>query len=334
MSNSDGHNSDDRIAAAPKFNALEVARTIGLTDDPASMVSMIARGSSERAADHISLLFLDWRDRKPNIEITATRILESLAGVTPSYVKAAIQLAAEPNENEYHNNLHTLEVFTLACVLGGRMLAAGTLRPENFWRLAAAALIHDYKHDGKGNMGQPLRLEKLAVDSAAPALIAAGATEHDMQIIRAMVYVTDVSKNFADPSATSVADTMKIYLTRIGHYPMRSSNHLHPEIQILHHLGLADAAQVLQDSDIGAGLLSRKLGDMNGRGLIQEGNRCRGEDKAVDDATIEASQKFFLERICYGRPFSSSGVEILGSAARTTMLSYGLHASPPRALPA
>ena len=91
--------------------------------------------------------------------------------------------------NPYHNTQHFCEVVLSALYLA---LLAGVAAGEKA-ELLAAALVHDFHHDGSTNANVPFRLERLSAEAASPYLEAAGVPTDVQARIRAMIFSTEVS---------------------------------------------------------------------------------------------------------------------------------------------
>ena len=91
--------------------------------------------------------------------------------------------------NPYHNAQHFCEVVLSALYLS---LLAGVAAREK-GELLAAALVHDFHHDGGTNANVPFRLERLSAEAASPYLEAAGVPMDVQARIRAMIFSTEVS---------------------------------------------------------------------------------------------------------------------------------------------
>lgn len=89
----------------------------------------------------------------------------------------------------YHNGQHLLEVMLVALYLAR---LAG-FDPRRIARVATAALIHDFHHDGSKGVSSPFRLELLAAQEAQPYLRAAGVDDDECQRVLALVLATDPS---------------------------------------------------------------------------------------------------------------------------------------------
>jgi len=90
--------------------------------------------------------------------------------------------------NPYHNTQHFCEV-----LLGALCLAHfKPLAPNERELLLFAALMHDFHHDGHIVKGVPFRLEKLALEAAAPYLSQAGVSGADRERLAAIVLATFV----------------------------------------------------------------------------------------------------------------------------------------------
>ncbi len=220
----------------------------------------------------------------------------------------AADLAAEESPHAYHNNQHFLETFVLAATLGCRARQNGTLDHDHFALLLAAALVHDYKHDGKGNGGEKLRLEKIAADGALPALQEAGLTDHEADLVRAFIYTTDITCDFKDPKSFSFANSVKKY-SLTG-----NSDYLPPEVQILHDTSTADTALMLEDADLGSNLISVGLCRQNSMAVAQEMNQEYSPAMTI----------FFLNNICFGRAFSHAGREVIGPYIPVVLRTFGI----------
>lgn len=91
--------------------------------------------------------------------------------------------------NAYHNCQHICDVMLCSLFLAKR---AGLPLPQRA-RVAVAALIHDFHHDGTTNGSQPLRLERMAIDAARPYLAGAGVASAEIARIAALVLATELS---------------------------------------------------------------------------------------------------------------------------------------------
>jgi len=69
-------------------------------------------------------------------------------------LSVAANMAAELNKNEYHGNVHSLEVASGAIMLGNKALKEGSITLNQYCLLVVGALIHDYKHDDLAQMLQ------------------------------------------------------------------------------------------------------------------------------------------------------------------------------------
>lgn len=263
----------------------------------------------------LARIFESWRQDGPPDSVTVAGELVAALGVSSRMrriVLAAAELAAEPNPHPHHNNRHFLEVFAVTALLGRWAVQRGMLPPERLGLLAAAALVHDYRHDGTANNGQQFRLERQALEKAEPALRAAGAGDDDLAIIRAYVLPTDVSRNFADPGTLSPADSLKTYSVT------KNPADLFPDLALLHTKGLADEALMLEDADLGAGMLSVSL--------FEETNRLVAKESC--QPCTQAGKVFFLDQICHRRFFSRAGQALMQPCLDRVLRHVGLDAPP------
>jgi hypothetical protein len=132
----------------------------------------------------------------------ATKVFEAFTagiGLDPldPLITAGSQIAAEIDRgvvgrarNAYHNSQHLCEVVLCSLFLGRQ---AG-LSQARLARVAVAALVHDFRHDGTTNAGQAFRLERLAVASARPYLADSGVAPDEMERVAAIVLATDATK--------------------------------------------------------------------------------------------------------------------------------------------
>jgi|GEM_PF-2060293 len=222
-------------------------------------------------------------------------------------LSVAANMAAELNKNEYHGNVHSLEVASGAIMLGNKALKEGSITLNQYCLLVVGALIHDYKHDGKNNAGQQFLLEQLAFDSAKERLKKAGASINDMQLIEAIVLCTDISKDFSDSDAMSPADTLKKYLVDGA----QDRQTLHPKLQVLHDFKAGDLAQMLQDSDVGIAMCSPQYFDLESFYLAKEMGSI---EKDATDYDRSSRLGFFIPQLMHGgRFFSEQGQKLMTS---------------------
>lgn len=192
--------------------ALDVCRASFLDDRarlydfmPLIADSIDSREQVEWGRD-VARMFDKWRDDVPPT-------MPSLLAIACDYfdipaheplfdvATAACVLSEVPNFNAFHNNHHFREVVTMVicfCAHHNQLWDdSRALSKEDILLLITAAAIHDFAHDGNGNIidghHTPSRLEIKAVNEAEPFLRAAGLSERELEIIRALVLVTDVS---------------------------------------------------------------------------------------------------------------------------------------------
>jgi len=261
--------------------------------------------------ERVEALFYAWRDTSPNLEELVDACCNSVgfSDASKQIVMVGAAMAAEENKNPYHNNDHFREVFALTFMLANHGHVNGRISEKHFARRLTAALLHDYKHDGKTNTvdGQhvPFRLEQQSFDAAKDRLIEAGATRKDMTIIEALILGTDVS---APQGEVSPAASMKNY-SESG-----NPDDLHPRLRVLHGLNLVDTSLLLHDTDVGLSAA-----------ISREFNERQGEDLRIEWGLDEPpDQKFFLNALCRGRMFSRSGRALLQNSMNDVLKSYGI----------
>lgn len=111
-------------------------------------------------------------------------------------VRAAGALAAEIDAgvgdgraNPYHNSQHYCEVMLSALYLS----AHAGFEPHERARLVAAALAHDFHHDGRTSIGMPFRLERLAAQASMPYFEMAGVAADEVERIAVLVLGTETT---------------------------------------------------------------------------------------------------------------------------------------------
>lgn len=272
-----------------------------------------------------------WRETMPDVGAVVDTVASQMpfTPYTRGMIMAAGKLAAEPLENVYHGNRHSLEVFLVTSVLACHAHREGRLSLPHLGLLLTAALIHDYKHDGtsnfnpKTNRNDQLKLEGRAVEAAVVPLFGAyGINWHDWNTIEHFVYATDVSFDPAlrktNPTVyRSVADGVKLYLVLEGK-GASDPDVLHYRLRQLHDTKLVDAAQMLQDADVATAYLNTKIARQSGQYFAAE----RGTDFTDDQV------RGFLTDICYGKTFSVSGQALIQPFLNETMKSFGLTVRP------
>lgn len=106
---------------------------------------------------------------------------------------AAIDEDDSDDRNTYHTTIHFCEVMLGACFLSLLVDLDDAARLE----IVVAALIHDFHHDGSGNGAVPFRLERKALDAAAPYLEEGDVAALQRRRLAAMVLATEMSRGAA-----------------------------------------------------------------------------------------------------------------------------------------
>lgn len=227
--------------------------------------------------------------------------------VDPDYelaIRASAAMAMEHSHNDYHNFPHSLDVTTCAILLGSRAVQLGHIDKRQFSLLVIAAVLHDYKHSGTPNSSIQFKQEQRAFDHAAYQLLIAGLDLEDLNIVEAMILATDVSKDFNDDEALSPSETLKNYLANGSN----NANILHPRLRILHGTGMAEVAQILQDSDVGLGMADRKFSYLSGVLLALKNGMCAD---IIDSQKITKRQLLFMDELLSMQMHSRAGKEII-----------------------
>jgi hypothetical protein len=132
--------------------------------------------------------------------------------IVPAMVACA--LAEIPNKNLYHNNDHFFEVVSMSLCLSSAhndltRSPADRLSIDEVLLLFIAACIHDFAHDGQGNIMDGIhissRLEKRSLLKSKSYLIDSGLSDDDFAKIKMMVIATDVSRNAQGRSPAGIA---------------------------------------------------------------------------------------------------------------------------------
>lgn len=125
---------------------------------------------------------------------------------------AAVLLGEEKSTLAYHNNTHFKKVLLQAIRLGQ---ADGTLEDDRFSLLMIAACVHDYHHDGAGNIVNGIHRQALneteSFNAVAPKLESAGLSEKFLRDLKVMLLTTDVSASVSKRSYASKMKAMHRY---------------------------------------------------------------------------------------------------------------------------
>jgi hypothetical protein len=162
-------------------------------------------------------LLEQWRGKAP-FNATVVKTALDYFGIdvdSPLYHCALVGgvLADVPHDNPYHNNHHFREVLFVLCLLMANHNNAATdktkiLTKDEITILIIAAAIHDFAHDGRGNMIKgthiPSRTEKYSLKTAAPFLKNAGITNDVLKQLEIMLICTDVSRSEAGRSPSGM----------------------------------------------------------------------------------------------------------------------------------
>jgi len=263
----------------------------------------------------ITNIYKEWRTNLPPIEtfVQGTIADTDFSNKTKSIIVAAAKLAAEPANEAclYHDNMHSLQVFSMTYTLGKQALDDGRINENTFGNMLAAALIHDYKHDGSKNDGDQFRLEKFSFESVKDSLQKAGATPEDLKMIKLFVLTTDVSKDFTNKNAISPAESLKNFVKDGIVDTVFEELKWLVENSTLDN-NLVDAALTIQDADVGCSLLNMEACIYSSRQLAAE----RNIEYSVEN------DRFFINDVCH-RTFSSiSGLKTLQPYLMSTIQQF------------
>lgn len=155
---------------------------------------IISGQSAQDAAVDIVAAFKSIEHLPNKVSLTFTTIINQL-DLDPRcpLVSAGINLAqavdteAVADNNPYHNSQHYCEVMLCSYFLS---LLSG-MDEQAIAEIALAALIHDYRHDGKLNGDIPFRLERKAINEVLPYLVMAKAEQAQQQCLATLVLSTE-----------------------------------------------------------------------------------------------------------------------------------------------
>lgn len=170
---------------------------------------LFSRDDEQNIGDSISHHFRLWRvNGAPQIGQILSLLCDHFSVPDNHYlIQSALVscvLASIPTNNPYHNNNHFFEVIAMCVYLSVvhndlTRAPAERLSVDEVLLLFIAACIHDFAHDGQGNIVDgihiPSRLEKRSLAKAKPYLMKVGMPEDDFAKIEMMVMCTDVSRN-------------------------------------------------------------------------------------------------------------------------------------------
>lgn len=126
---------------------------------------------------HAAMFSIGLADDAPLARAAATLATEIDAGV------------GDGRANPYHNSQHFCEALLSVLYLS----ALASMPPLVRARMAAAALAHDFHHDGRNSIGAPFRLERLAAQAALPYFDDAGVTSEEQGCIATLILATETT---------------------------------------------------------------------------------------------------------------------------------------------
>jgi hypothetical protein len=179
--------------------------------------------------------------------------------------------------NPYHNSQHYCEVMLSALYLS----AHAGLESHERARMVAAALAHDFHHDGRSSIGVPFRLERLAVQASQPYFEMAGVAADEVARIAVLVLSTETT--------VGVPFARKCYAHFTAGEPLPDALKAEPRLAVLREdARLACQAVLLAEADLLPSVgLTVFYGELTQANLAREWGRTM---TAVD-------KLFFLEKI-------------------------------------
>lgn len=273
----------------------------------------VEEGGQKRWGSAIADQFLLWRKDVPPTLPTFLAIACDYFGVEEGHPLVRPALAASilgeiPHLNPYHNNHHFREVMVMVmrlCATHNQMCETDDMRlySSDVLLLLIAAAVHDFGHDGQGNMDgathYPSRQETASAEKAGLFLEAAGLLPADMQTIRAMIIATDVSRNKDDQSPASI--TRDIYRAHRegGEMPV-TDDFYNP---FIHDAKLSLMAMILCEADIAPST-----------GLSYDFASFTTVMVAEESDVLEPSANTlfgFMDRICHGRYLTDAAAYLM-----------------------
>jgi len=276
-------------------------------------------------ATTMALTFQGWRDNSAQ----APTLISVLSAVirffnipndhpmVPIAITACV-LGSIKHPNPYHNNHHFREV---VCVLVKLMVMHNAvnrnplmmLDHNDILLLVTAAAIHDFAHDGKGNIIDgvhvPSRLEKRAFNRAEPFFDAVGINQNHKDMIKQMIIATDVSRG--DMGRSPAGYVRDVFLA-----------HEHDNVSIVNapdecHMLLESEKLTLMcilmcEADIGAS-----------SGLDYEFSKEMTKLVASESSVLKANANTlhgFMEVICHGGYLSRAAQLTMGQSFQAILL--------------
>jgi hypothetical protein len=230
----------------------------------------------------------------------------------------ACVLAEIPNKNPYHNNDHFFEVVAIALCLSAAhndltMAPDERLSINDVLLLFIAACIHDFAHDGQGNIMDgihiPSRLEKRSLEKAKPYLISAGLSDDDFAKIEMMVVCTDVSRNAQGRSPAGIA--RDIYMAHDhDNVSVMNIENFYTSLMMDKKLSLMSVLLAEADIAMSSGL---------DYPFSKEMTKLVAQESSVLQPTAN-TLKGFMEVICHGGYLSRAAQMTLGQSFQAILL--------------
>lgn len=201
----------------------------------------------------------------------------AVARATSALATAIDAGEGDGHANPYHNSQHFCEVMLSALYLS----AHAGLETHERARMVAAALAHDFHHDGSNSLGAAFRLERLAAQAAQPYFEAAGVAADEVERIAVLVLGTETT--------VGVPFARKCYAHYHAGEPLPDAPAAEPRLALLRgDARLARQAVLLAESDLLPSVgLTVLYGELTQAHLAREWGRTM---TAVD-------KLFFLEKI-------------------------------------
>ena len=282
--------------------------------------------NTEVAGQKIAEAFDKWRENPPST-VALMIVAAEKFGIdmdSPNFKGALMTgLASQVrHDNAYHDTSHFREVTAVMVRLVGannELAATGTKGTElldgnDIAKCLACAASHDLLHDGKGNtvggVHEQYRLENKAIGAAEPFMKLAGVSEKDMEDIRVMIRITDISAdNSKKPEERIPSPHRQLRAAYAEAYEGGKPAVVQPELEALRKdPKLLVVAAMMSDADLGPSAATDYAFSRKMTGLVAK------ETPALSDSDI--TLKGFMQFVVDNRFTSQAGTDANGASLK------------------
>ena len=273
----------------------------------------------------MALTFQSWRDNKgqaPSLVSVLSAVIQYFDipeghALVPVALTACV-LGMIDHKNAYHNNDHFREVL---CMLIKLIIMHNTvnrnplmtLNHDDILLLVTVAAIHDFAHDGNGNIVDgvhiPSRLENNAFNCAEPFFDAMGVNQNYKNMIKQMIIATDVSRG--DMGRSPAGYTRDVFLA-----------HIHDNVSIVNAPG--ECHMLLESEKLTLMCILMCEADIAmSSGLDYEFSKEMTKLIAEESSVLQANANTlhgFMEVICHGGYLSRAAQLIMGQSFQAILL--------------